>query len=207
MKKRIGVLLIVLVMIAIVCMLLNEISARNKIVKKIDDFYGNDIEIVSVKYNFKLSAHGHTHYDVLAKIRNSDIHFSINPDTMLNDYTNVYWNSWMQKQATLLIQNNLSENAYCSKIILLGESLLSNPKQKIMDYDEYMINHVDFDTKIIYKIQGNFSNVENNIDEFLAVLVNSDLIFDIVILDFDDGEELRYSYEDITSKTKTQWDY
>ena len=180
-------------------MLLNEISVNNKIVKKINDFYGDDIEIVSVERNFKLSSDGHIHYDVLAKKRNSDIYFSIDPDTMLNDYTNAYWKSWMQKQATLLIQNNLSENAYCSKIILLGEGLLNNPNQKIMDYDDYMINHVDFDTEIIYKIQENSFDIEERVDEFLTVLVNSDLIFDIVILDFDDGVELRYSYEDITS--------
>lgn len=186
-------------MIATVCMLLNEFSEKNKIAEKIKAFYGDDIEIVSIEHNFKLSGEGHRHYDVLAKKRNDDIHFSINPDTMLNDYTSVYWASWMQKQATTLIQNNLSENAYCSKIILLGEGLLSNPTQKIMDYDEYMINHVDFDTEIIYKIQKNFSDVEENVDGFLTVLFNSDLIFDTVFLDFYDGVELRYSYEDITS--------
>ena len=64
-KKRIGILLIVLalvlVVIVIAYVLLNEISVNNKIVKKINDFYGDDIEIVSVERNFKLSSDGHIH--------------------------------------------------------------------------------------------------------------------------------------------------
>ncbi len=204
MIKKIGVLLIVLVMIATACVLWKEISAKNKIVKKIEDFYGNGIEIVSVEYSFKLSDKEHAHYTVLAKKRNSEMEFSVNPDTMLNGYTCVYWKTWMQKQATVLIRNNLSENAYCPKIILLGESLLNHPEQKVMDYEEYMTNHVEFDTKIMYKIQDNFSDVEENVDNFLAVLVNSDLIFDIVYLDFGDGVELRYSYEDIVSMVNNE---
>jgi hypothetical protein len=109
---------------------------------------------------------------------------------MLNDYTATYWNDWMKKQATLLIQNNLSQKAYCSKVILHGKGLLNNPNQRIMDYDEYMINYVEFDTCIVYKIPENFSDVEVNVDGFLNVLANSDLIFDEVSLYFGDGMEL-----------------
>ena len=196
MIKKIGVLLIALSMITIVCMLLHNISTKIKIRKEINDFYGDDIEIVSIEYNFKLSEKGHSHYDVLAKKRNSGIYFSINPDTMLNTYTCDYWNSWMKKQATLLIKNNFSEKAYCSKIMLYGKSLLNNPNQKIMDYNEYMNNCVEFDTEIVYKIPDNFSDVEVNVEDFFYVLDNSDLIFDKVSLYFGDGVKLYYSYED-----------
>ena len=188
MKKRLGVFLIVLVITTIVYALLNDFFAHRKILKKINEFYGDDIEIVSIERNFKLSEKGHVHYDVLAK--KNDIYFSIDTDTMLNDYTATYWNDWMKKQATLLIQNNLSPKAYCSKVNLHGKGLLNNPNQKIMDYDEYMINYVEFDTCIVYKIPENFSDVEVNVDGFLNVLANSDLIFDEVSLYFGDGMEL-----------------
>ena len=199
MLRKIGIIVIVLGIIVISFFVVSEFLAKNKIIRNIENFYGTDIEIVSVERNFKLSEKEHVHYDVLAKTKNSDIAFSINADTMLNDYTRTYWNTWMQKQATLLIQNNFSENAYCSKVILLGESLLDNPAQKIMDYEEYMTNHVGFDTVVVYKIQDKFSDVEEQVHQFLVVLVNSGLKFDTVSLVFDDGAELRYSYEEIAS--------
>ncbi|MBQ4629818.1 MAG: hypothetical protein IJB70_02385 [Clostridia bacterium] len=201
MRKRLRVLLIVvliiLLMIPIVRVIFNDISARNKIRKKIYDFYGDSVESVSITYSFKLKE-----YVVLAKKRNSDIHFSIDPDTMRNTYTRSYWESWMKEQATLLVQNNFSKNAYCSKIILLGHGLRSNPSEKIMDYDEYMIKQVDSDVRIIYKIQDSFYDVEEKIDSFLNVLDNSDLIFDIVCFDFADGVELEYSYKDKSVKKR-----
>lgn len=197
MLRKIGIIVIVLGIIVISFFVVSEFLAKNKITRNIENFYGTDIEIVSVERNFKLSEKEHVHYNVLAKTKNSDIVFSINADTMLNDYTRTYWNTWMQKQATLLIQNNFSENAYCSKVILLGESLLDNPAQKTMDYEEYMTNHVDFDTVVVYKIQDKFSDVEEQVNRFLDVLANSELIFDTVSLNFDDGVKLHYSYDEI----------
>ena len=73
MKKKLGVLLIVLVLTTIVYALLNDFFVHRKIVKKINEFYGDDIEIVSVEHNFKLSEKGHAHYDVLAKKRNNNV--------------------------------------------------------------------------------------------------------------------------------------